>query len=66
MEHLLIQVVATAALEGDQTCVHEIRDMYQARRDVFAKASYRMAGRKAESNYVCVGKNSEQTRDEIV
>lgn len=29
-----IQVAAIAALEGDQTCVHEIRDMYQSRRDV--------------------------------
>ena len=29
-----IQVAAIAALEGDQKCVHEIRDMYQARRDV--------------------------------
>ncbi len=29
-----IQVAAIAALEGDQRCVHEIRDMYQSRRDV--------------------------------
>ncbi|MCB1690023.1 MAG: alanine transaminase [Halioglobus sp.] len=29
-----IQVAAIAALEGDQTCVSEIRDMYQKRRDV--------------------------------
>jgi alanine-synthesizing transaminase len=29
-----IQVAAITALEGDQTCVQEIRDMYQARRDV--------------------------------
>ncbi|CAA0123361.1 Glutamate-pyruvate aminotransferase AlaC [Halioglobus japonicus] len=29
-----IQVAAIAALEGDQTCVAEIRDMYQSRRDV--------------------------------
>ena len=29
-----IQVAAIAALEGDQSCVHEIRDMYQSRRDV--------------------------------
>ncbi len=29
-----IQVAAIAALEGDQSCVTEIRDMYQARRDV--------------------------------
>ncbi len=29
-----IQVAAIAALEGDQTCVGEIRDMYQRRRDV--------------------------------
>ncbi|QGG80782.1 alanine transaminase [Litorivicinus lipolyticus] len=29
-----IQVAAIAALEGDQTCVKEIRDMYQSRRDV--------------------------------
>ncbi len=28
-----IQVAAIAALEGDQTCVEEIRDMYQKRRD---------------------------------
>ena len=32
-----IQVAAIAALEGDQTCVHEIRDMYQARRDVLCE-----------------------------
>jgi alanine-synthesizing transaminase len=29
-----IQVAAIAALEGDQSCVHSIRDMYQSRRDV--------------------------------
>ena len=29
-----IQVAAIAALEGPQDCVREIRDMYQARRDV--------------------------------
>lgn len=29
-----IQVAAIAALEGDQTCVEEIRAMYQSRRDV--------------------------------
>ena len=29
-----IQVAAIAALEGDQTCVSEIRDMYQSRRNV--------------------------------
>jgi len=29
-----IQVAAIAALEGDQTCVTEIRDMYKRRRDV--------------------------------
>ena len=32
-----IQVAAIAALEGDQTCVHEIRDMYQSRRDVLCE-----------------------------
>ena len=32
-----IQVAAIAALEGDQSCVHEIRDMYQARRDVLCE-----------------------------
>ena len=32
-----IQVAAIAALEGDQTCVNEIRDMYQARRDVLCE-----------------------------
>lgn len=32
-----IQVAAIAALEGDQTCVAEIRDMYQARRDVLCE-----------------------------
>lgn len=32
-----IQVAAIAALEGDQTCVREIRDMYQARRDVLCE-----------------------------
>ena len=32
-----IQVAAIAALEGDQTCVYEIRDMYQARRDVLCE-----------------------------
>ncbi len=29
-----IQVAAIAALEGDQSCVDEIRDMYRSRRDV--------------------------------
>ena len=29
-----VQVAAIAALEGDQTCVEEIRDMYRNRRDV--------------------------------
>ena len=32
-----IQVAAIAALEGDQGCVHEIRDMYQSRRDVLCE-----------------------------
>ena len=32
-----IQVAAIAALEGDQNCVHEIRDMYQSRRDVLCE-----------------------------
>jgi alanine-synthesizing transaminase len=32
-----IQVAAIAALEGPQQCVREIRDMYQARRDVLCK-----------------------------
>ena len=32
-----IQVAAIAALEGDQTCVTEIRDMYQHRRDVLCR-----------------------------
>ena len=32
-----IQVAAIAALEGDQKCVLEIRDMYQSRRDVLCE-----------------------------
>ena len=32
-----IHVAAIAALEGDQKCVHEIRDMYQSRRDVLCE-----------------------------
>ena len=32
-----VQVAAIAALEGDQHCVHQIRDTYQARRDVLVK-----------------------------
>lgn len=32
-----VQVAAIAALEGDQTCVQEIRDRYQRRRDVLVK-----------------------------
>jgi len=32
-----IQVAAIAALEGDQQCVHDIRDMYQSRRDVLCE-----------------------------
>jgi len=32
-----IQVAAIAALEGDQDCVNEIRDMYQSRRDVLCE-----------------------------
>lgn len=32
-----IQVAAIAALEGDQSCVTEIRDMYRSRRDVLCE-----------------------------
>ncbi|WP_151670022.1 alanine transaminase [Nitrincola schmidtii] len=32
-----LQVAAIAALEGDQTCVHEIAGQYQKRRDVLVK-----------------------------
>ncbi|MFE8072631.1 alanine transaminase [Marinobacteraceae bacterium S3BR75-40.1] len=32
-----IQVAAISALEGDQTCVAEIRDLYQKRRDVLCQ-----------------------------
>lgn len=32
-----IQVAAIAALEGDQNCVNDIRDMYQSRRDVLCE-----------------------------
>ena len=32
-----IQVAAIAALEGDQRCVTEIRDMYKSRRDVLCE-----------------------------
>jgi alanine-synthesizing transaminase len=32
-----IQVAAIAALEGDQDCVNDIRDMYQLRRDVLCE-----------------------------
>lgn len=32
-----IQVASIAALEGDQSCVAEIRDMYQSRRDVLCE-----------------------------
>ncbi|MFK7977746.1 MAG: alanine transaminase [Halioglobus sp.] len=32
-----IQVAAIAALEGDQSCVGEIREMYQSRRDVLCE-----------------------------
>jgi alanine-synthesizing transaminase len=32
-----IQIAAIEALEGDQTCVQEISDMYQARRDVLCE-----------------------------
>ncbi|MFJ2993403.1 alanine transaminase [Pandoraea sp. NPDC087047] len=32
-----VQVAAIAALEGDQTCVEEIREQYQRRRDVLYK-----------------------------
>jgi len=38
-----IQVAAIAALEGDQACVSEIRDMYQTRRDVLC-SGLRAAG----------------------
>lgn len=33
-----VQVAAISALEGDQTCVEEIRQMYQSRRDVLCDA----------------------------
>ena len=32
-----VQVAAIAALEGDQSCVGEIRDMYERRRDVLCE-----------------------------
>ena len=32
-----VQVAAIAALEGDQSCVEEIRDMYRSRRDVLCE-----------------------------
>ncbi|GMR20306.1 MAG: alanine transaminase [Gammaproteobacteria bacterium] len=35
-----IQVASIAALEGPQECVHDIRDMYQARRDVLCNGLY--------------------------
>ena len=33
-----VQVAAIAALEGDQQCVKDIRDMYQRRRDVLCNS----------------------------
>jgi alanine-synthesizing transaminase len=35
-----VQVAAIAALEGDQSCVEEIRAQYQARRDVLVKGMH--------------------------
>ncbi len=37
-----VQVAAIAALEGDQTCVSEIRDKYQRRRDVLVKGLHEL------------------------
>jgi alanine-synthesizing transaminase len=37
-----VQVAAIAALEGDQTCVKEICDKYQRRRDVMVKGLHEM------------------------
>ncbi len=37
-----VQVAAIAALEGDQTCVQEIRDKYQRRRDVLVKGLHEL------------------------
>ena len=37
-----VQVAAIAALEGDQRCVHQIRDTYQARRDVLVKGLHEL------------------------
>lgn len=37
-----VQVAAIAALEGDQTCVNEIRDQYQRRRDVLVKGLHEL------------------------
>lgn len=37
-----VQVAAIAALEGDQSCVHQIRDTYQARRDVLVKGLHEL------------------------
>ena len=37
-----VQVAAIAALEGDQTCVQEICDKYQRRRDVMVKGLHEM------------------------
>lgn len=46
-----IQVAATVALDGDQSCVAEIRDTYKRRRDVliksFANAGWHIASPKA-------------------
>ncbi len=37
-----VQVAAIAALEGDQSCVNEIRDQYQRRRDVLVKGLHEL------------------------
>ncbi|WP_369124403.1 MULTISPECIES: alanine transaminase [unclassified Undibacterium] len=37
-----VQVAAIAALEGDQTCVAQIRDQYQNRRDVLVKGLHEL------------------------
>ncbi|MFZ6649099.1 alanine transaminase [Undibacterium sp. TJN25] len=37
-----VQVAAIAALEGDQSCVNEIRDKYQRRRDVLVKGLHEL------------------------
>ena len=61
-----VQVAAISALESDQSCVEEVRQMYQDRRDVLCDGlnSAGWVSDPAQSHYVRVGENSSALRSD--